>query len=180
LYLQEVIAAGIETTSTTLDWAMAEMLSNPGVLKKVQEEVDSVVGMDRMVEVADLPGLQYTKAVVKETLRKHPALPLLLPHFSMEACELELEVGADEWSSSSRREDDMQERRSRSVYYDIAEGTKVLVNAWAIQNDPRVWAEAERFKPERFMEGSPKAHVDVRGQHFELIPFGSGRRCAPA
>ena len=99
---------------------MAEMLLHPRVLKKVQEEVDSVVGTERMVEAADLPNLEYTKAVVKETLRRHPAAPLMLAHFSMEACEIEVEP-----SSSSRRRRGGGEKHS----YHIPSGTRVFVNA---------------------------------------------------
>ena len=141
---------------------MAEMLLNPRVLKKLQEEVDCVVGKGRMVEMADLPKLKYAKAVVKETLRKHPAAPLLVPHLSMEDCELQVEL-----SCGNKRS------------YHIPSGTRVLVNAWAISNDPVRWEDPDRFVPERFMRPGLEEEVDVRGQHFELIPFGSGRRICP-
>ena len=161
-HVQELLGAGIDTNSTTLDWAMAEMLLNPRVLKKVQEEVDNVVGMERMVEVADLPNLKYTNAVVKETLRKHPAAPLLLPRLTRETCEI-----------------DMQSSSGEKHSYHIPSGTRVFVNAWAISNDPLTWKEPDKFLPERFVAGGAQAEIDVRGQQFDLIPFGSGRRMCP-
>ena len=144
---------------------MAEILANPRVLEKIREEVDHVVGKERMVEMADLPDLRYTKATVKETLRKHPALPLLLPHVSIEACELQVACESDG-------------KKNHPSLYHIPSGTRMLVNAWAIGNDPATWEDPDKFLPERFMAGS-KADVDVRGQHFELLPFGSGRRMCP-
>ena len=137
---------------------MAEILANPRVLNKVQEEVDMVVGKERIVGMEDLPNLRYTRAVIKETLRKHTPGPLLLPRVSMEECELEL-VGDGS--------------------YKIPKGTTVLVNAWAIANDPATWDMPENFMPERFLEGGREKVFDVRGQHFELVPFGSGRRVCP-
>ena len=139
---------------------MAEMLANPRVLEKIREEVDHVVGKERMVEMADLPDLRYTKATVKETLRKHPPGPLLMPHLSTEDCELLVEEGGVE------------------EIYTLPKGTTMLLNAWAIGNDPATWDEPEAFMPERFMVPA-HAHVDVRGQHFEVLPFGSGRRMCP-
>ena len=153
---------GINTSVVTLDWAMAEILSNPRVLKKLQEESEGVVGKERMVGVEDLPRLPYMKAVMKETLRKHPPGPLLMPHCSTEDCEVSVEEegGAEET-------------------YTLPKGTTMLVNAWAIGNDPATWDEPEAFMPERFLAPA-RAHVDVRGQHFEVLPFGSGRRICPA
>ena len=56
---------------------------------------------------------------------------------------------------------------------------RVLVNAWAIGRDPATWERAEEFVPERFLGGTAAASVDFRGQHFELLPFGAGRRMCP-
>ena len=160
--LQELLMGGIGSSAVTLDWAMAELLSNPRVLRKVQEEVDQVVGKERMVDMADLPSLHNTRAVVKETLRLHPPSPLLLPRISIEACELQVE-GEEKVGGS----------------YKIPAGTRMFVNAWAIGHDPNTWDEPEKFMPERFVSGNG-ADIDMRGQHFELVPFGSGRRICPA
>jgi cytochrome P450 len=146
----DMLGAGTDTSSATLEWAMSEMLLNPSMMRKVQEELESVVGLDRRVEESDLPRLDYLKAVVKETLRLHPPGPLLIPHESFHDCT----VGG----------------------YFIPGKSRLLVNVWALARDPNSWEYADVFKPERFI-GSP---IDIKGQHFQVIPFGAGRRGCPA
>ena len=104
-----------------------------------------------MVEVSHIPSLSYLRAVVKETLRLHPPGPLLFPHMLVDVCK---DLGG----------------------YVIPEGTRVLVNVWAIGRDPTVWKDPEMFIPERFLGDGPEGSMDVRGEHFEMIPFGAGRR----
>ncbi|KAJ4955619.1 hypothetical protein NE237_012402 [Protea cynaroides] len=146
-----LISAGSETTSLSLTWALSLLLNNRHVLKKAQLELDSHVGRDRHVEELDIKNLVYLHAIVKETLRLYPAAPLALPHEAMEDCL----VGG----------------------YHVPKGTKLLVNIWKLQRDPRVWLDPDEFKPERFL--TTNANVDVRGQQFEFIPFGSGVRSCP-
>ncbi|XP_031481925.1 cytochrome P450 81Q32-like [Nymphaea colorata] len=119
-----MLAAGTDTTATTLDWAIALLLNNPDVLKKARDELDARVGTDRLVEESDLANLTYLHCIVKETLRLYPAGPLLLPHELGEDCN----IGG----------------------YDIPRGTILFVNAWAIHRDPKLWPEPTRFIPERF------------------------------
>lgn len=138
--------AGSETTSISIEWGFTELLRNPSVLSKVREEIDRVVGQDRKVEESDMDNLPYLQAVVKETLRLHPALPLLLPRNTMED--------------------------TNYMGYLIPKDTQVFVNAWAIGRDPDSWEDPLTFNPERFLNSS----IEYKGQHFELIPFGSGRR----
>ena len=147
------MSGGIETSSITLDWAMAELLANPHVLAKLQAELDQVVGLDRWVDHSDIPHLPYLQAVVKETFRKHPPVPVLTPRMSSQATH----VGG----------------------YMIPKGTRLFVNVWAIGHDPEVWKDPEVFLPERFLEQVANT-VDVKGHHFELLPFGSGRRMCPS
>ena len=132
----------------TLTWALALLVNNPLVLKKAQQELKNHVGVDRRVEESDLKNLLYIKAIIKETLRLYPAGPLSVPHESTEDCI----VGG----------------------YSIPKGTRLLVNVWKIQHDPDIWTDPFEFQPERFL--TSKKEIDVKGQHFELIPFGSGRR----
>ena len=145
-----MFAAGTDTTFVVLDWAMTELILNPNVLEKVQAEVRSVLGERRVVLESDLPKLNYMKAVIKETFRLHPPSPVLVPRESIEHVRID--------------------------GYDIPAKTRVFVNAWAIGRDPETWEDTETYKPERFLD-SP---IDFRGQDFELIPFGAGRRICPA
>ena len=144
-----MLAGSMETSSSSIDWAVAELIRHPRVMKKVQSELEKVVGMERMVEESDLESLEYLNMVVKETLRLYPAGPLLVPHESMEDCTV-------------------------NGFY-IPQKSRIIVNAWAIGRDPDSWTNADEFLPERFIEGD----IDFRGKHFQYIPFGSGRRGCP-
>ncbi|XP_038704081.1 xanthotoxin 5-hydroxylase CYP82C4-like [Tripterygium wilfordii] len=146
-----LILGGSDTTAGTLTWAISLLLNNRHVLKKAQEELDSKVGMDRNVDDSDIKNLVYLQAIIKETLRLYPAGPLLGPREAMEDCTV--------------------------AGYHVPAGTRLIVNVWKIQRDPRIWANPSAFEPERFL--TSHVDVDVRGQQFELIPFGSGRRSCP-
>ncbi|CAL4916498.1 unnamed protein product [Urochloa decumbens] len=140
-----------DTTSVTVEWAMSELLRHPDALAKVTEELDRVIGRERlMVTEGDIPSLPYLQAVTKETMRLHPVAPLLTPRLARE----DMSVAG----------------------HDVPAGTMVFVNVWAIGRDPATWGhDAGEFRPERFVGSS----VDVKGQHLELLPFGSGRRMCP-
>ena len=81
-----MLVGGMDTSSTSIEWAMSEVLRNPEVLQKVQDELERVVGMDRMVRESDLPSLVYLQALVKESLRLHPGCPFAIPHSAVEGC----------------------------------------------------------------------------------------------
>ena len=127
---------------------MAELLLHPEKMKKAKEEIVSVVGEGNAVEEPHLPRLRYLDGVVKETLRLHPVLPLLVPYRPSSTCAI--------------------------AGYRIPQGAKVFVNVWAIQRDPRVWEDASLFKPERFL--SQDGRMDYSGKTFRYFPFGAGRR----
>jgi geraniol 8-hydroxylase len=141
--------AGTDTTSSTIEWAMAELLQNPENLKRAKAELEQRIGKGKLIQESDIPELPYLRAIVKEAMRIHPVLPLLLPR----KVETDVEVCG----------------------YTVPKGSQVLVNAWAIGKDPSIWKNPTTFMPERFLE----SEVDVRGQDFELIPFGAGRRICP-
>ncbi|XP_020225312.1 flavonoid 3'-monooxygenase [Cajanus cajan] len=146
----DMLIAGTDTSSSTIEWAIAELIRNPQIMVKVQQELNIVVGRDRLVTELDLPYLSYLQAVVKETLRLHPPTPISLPRIAEESCEI--------------------------FGYRIPKGATLLVNIWAIGRDPREWLNPLEFKPERFLPNSEKASIDVKGNSFEVIPFGAGRR----
>nr|POE78942.1 cytochrome p450 82g1 [Quercus suber] len=147
-----LLLTGAGSTSTTLTWAISLLLNHPSVLKAAQEELDMHVGKDKWVEESDMKNLKYLHAIVKETLRLYPPGPLTGIREAMEDCT----VGG----------------------YFVPKGTRLLVNIWKLQRDPRVWSNPSEFQPERFM--TTHANIDVRGQNFEYIPFSSGRRSCPA
>ncbi|KAJ8752040.1 hypothetical protein K2173_001066 [Erythroxylum novogranatense] len=145
----DMFLAGIDTTSTTLEWTMTELLRHPKAMNRLQEEIRRVRGSRRSVTEDDLDKMLYLKAVIKETLRLHPPLPLLIPRQPTESVKVQ--------------------------GYEIPAKTRVIINAWAVGRDPKMWEEADEFRPERFLESS----IDFKGHDFQLIPFGSGRRGCP-
>nr|CAD20576.2 putative cytochrome P450 [Coleus scutellarioides] len=147
--LWDMIAAGMDTPAISVEWAMAELVRNPRVQEKVQEELDRVIGHERIMTELDIPNLPYLQCVVKESLRLHPPTPLMLPHRS----NADVKIGG----------------------YDIPKGSNVHVNVWAIARDPKSWKDPLEFRPERFLEED----VDIKGHDFRLLPFGAGRRVCP-
>ncbi|MQM21271.1 hypothetical protein Taro_054307 [Colocasia esculenta] len=146
--LMDFFLAGSDTSAASVEWAMSELIRNPTVMQKAQDEVRGAVAGEE-VEESDLPKLQYLKLVVKEVLRLHPPASLLPARECREDCEVH--------------------------GYEVPAKTMVYVNVWAIHRDPGYWEEPETFRPERF-EGSS---VDYKGQHFQYLPFGAGRRSCP-
>ncbi|KAM7478263.1 hypothetical protein LguiA_026476 [Lonicera macranthoides] len=147
--IMDMFAAGTDTTSAVLDWATAELLKNPEIMIKLQNEVRQIAKGKSSVTEDDLEKMQYLKLVIKETLRLHVPSPLLVRRESTEDAKI--------------------------LGYDVKVGTQVIINAWAIGRDSLVWEDPEEFRPERFLNSS----TDFKGIHFELIPFGAGRRGCP-
>ncbi|XP_066323363.1 cytochrome P450 81Q32-like [Miscanthus floridulus] len=128
-----LFGAGTETTSTTTEWAMSLLLNHPEALKKAQVEIDAAVGTSCLVTADDVSHLAYLQCIINETLRLHPAAPLLLPHQSSVDCK----VGG----------------------YDVPRGTMLLVNVHAVHRDPAVWEDPSRFMPERFEDGKAEGRL---------------------
>ncbi|XP_061356867.1 cytochrome P450 71D9-like [Gastrolobium bilobum] len=147
--LLDIFSAGSGTSAKTIEWAMSELVKNPRVMERAQVEIRRVFDGKGHVDEANIHELKYLKSVIKETLRLHPPVPLLLPRECSERCEIN--------------------------GYEIPAKSKVIVNAWAIGRDPNYWIEAEKFYPERFLDSS----VDYKGVDFQFIPFGVGRRMCP-
>ncbi|XP_078428796.1 topoisomerase II isoform X2 [Wolffia australiana] len=147
--IQDMIAAATDTSAVTSEWAVAEVIRNPRVQRKIQDELDAVVGRARPVEEADLGRLNYLRCVVRETFRVHPAGPFLIPHESV--------------------------RATRVMGYDVPAGTRVFVNTYALGRNPRVWDKVEEFLPERHEGRAEISH----GGDFKILPFSAGRRKCP-
>ncbi|KAE8648692.1 cytochrome P450 71B19 isoform X2 [Cucumis sativus] len=148
--LLSIFLGGLDTSSITIVWAMAELTKKPKLMKKAQQEIRRHMKNRGNITDKEIEQFQYLKLIVKETLRMHPPAPLLLPrqvmsHFKMEG-------------------------------FDFYPKTMVQINAWAIGRDPKCWKDPDEFMPERFAESC----IDFRGQNFEFLPFGAGRRICPA
>ncbi|XP_057948816.1 cytochrome P450 71B10-like [Malania oleifera] len=147
--LMNIFLAGVDTGALTIVWAMAELARDPRAMKKAQAEVRSYFANKGRVAESELDQLPFLKMVVKETLRLHPANPILIPRETMSQFKLN--------------------------GYNVYPKTRVHVNVWAIGRDPSLWENPEEFFPERFANSS----IDFKGQHYELLPFGAGRRGCP-
>ncbi|PIN27046.1 Cytochrome P450 CYP2 subfamily [Handroanthus impetiginosus] len=149
--LMDIFVAGTDTSAATIVWTMTELIRNPKIKQKAQQELRKIVKGESKVVESDLPKLTYLKLIIKESFRLHPPAPLLVPRETTQSCTI------------------------GSKNYFIPAKTRVLFNATTISKDPGFWEDPERFWPERFMN----AEIDFRGQHFELLPFGAGRRGCP-
>ncbi|RDX79081.1 Cytochrome P450 71D10, partial [Mucuna pruriens] len=147
--IMDIFSAGSDSSSTTMEWIMSELVKNPRVMEKAQIEVRRVFDGKGYVDETSIHELKYLRSVIKETFRLHPIVPLLLPRECSESCEIN--------------------------GHEIPAKSKVIVNAWAIGRDPNYWNEAEKFYPERFLDSS----IDYKGAEFQFIPFGAGRRICP-
>ena len=154
--IQDLFVAGSDTSATTVEWAMTELLRSPTTMEKASLEVAEAMKESQKEEVdeSDTGRMPFLQSVVKETLRLHPPVPLLLPRRAAETVQLAIEAGTQ---------------------YTIPAESRILINAWAIGRTPSAWgSDADVFRPDRYT-----GDVDYRGNHMELIPFGAGRRICP-
>lgn len=150
--IMDFFTAGTDTQAISTEWALVELIKNPLLLQKAREEIDNVVGKGKLVEESDCPNLPYLQAIVKETFRLHPPVPMVTRR-CVTSCSIE--------------------------NYVIPENALLFVNNWSIGRDPNYWENPLEFRPERFLKVGEEGQIDVRGQHFQLLPFGSGRRMCP-
>nr|XP_043612365.1 cytochrome P450 93A3-like [Erigeron canadensis] len=149
-FFLDLFLAATDTTAGTMEWCLSQLINHPKIMNKALEEINQVVGKKRLLQESDIPNLPYLQAIVKETFRLHPALPVL---------------------ARQSTEDFMV-----AGYY-IPAKTLIFINLWALGRDPNHWENPNEFCPERFQEKDNE--FDVRGQHFQMLPFGSGRRLCP-
>ncbi|KAL2322366.1 hypothetical protein Fmac_026745 [Flemingia macrophylla] len=133
---KNLFTPGTDTSSSIIEWAIAEMLKNPNILTRVQKEMDQVIGRQRLLAESEIPNLPYLQAICKETYRMHPSTPLSVPRVATEACLV-------------------------NGFY-IPKNTRLSVNIWAIGRDPNVWSNPLEFNPERFL-GGKNTEIDPSG-----------------
>uniref|UniRef100_A0A1W7HBU6 Cytochrome P450 n=1 Tax=Scoparia dulcis TaxID=107240 RepID=A0A1W7HBU6_SCODU len=148
--LLNLFVAGTDTTAGTVEWAMTELIRHPKKMSRIRDELRDIIGENGQLQESEISRLPYLHAVVKETFRLHPAAPFLVPH----KAEADVEIDC----------------------YVVPKNAKILVNVWASGRDPNIWPDADLFMPERFLDHN---EIDYRGNDFELIPFGAGRRICP-
>ncbi|KAK6244127.1 hypothetical protein QUC31_010536, partial [Theobroma cacao] len=155
-FFLDMFMAGTETSSIAVKWAMGELINHPQVFKKLRQEISSVVGPDRLIKESDVQNLPYLQAVVKETLRLHPPSVTLLRQ-SNEDCKID-------------------------GFY-LKSKSRIIINLYSIMRDPNSWNNPDEFIPDRFMGNtnlnSNKELMEMKGQNFDYLPFGSGRRVCP-
>ncbi|XP_053404194.1 steroid 17-alpha-hydroxylase/17,20 lyase-like isoform X2 [Mercenaria mercenaria] len=144
--LSDIFFAGIDTSRFTLSGAILHMVAFPDIQEKVQEEIDRVVGRDKLPGINDRPNLGYTEAVLHESMRLGTVAPLGLPHMTL--CDTEV------------------------AGYRIPKGTTVIINHWALHHDPDAWDDVDRFIPERFLDENGKLGPKPKN----WLPFSAGKR----
>ncbi|MGH0135546.1 UNVERIFIED_CONTAM: hypothetical protein FKN15_066154 [Acipenser sinensis] len=143
----DIFGAGVETTTTVMKWAIAYLLHHPQVQKKIQEEIDSTIGLDRHPNLSDRGSLPYLEATIREVLRIRPVSPLLIPHVALTHSS----IGA----------------------FTIPKGTQVIINLWSLHHDEKEWKNPDIFDPGRFLDEEGK---QVYSPSASYLPFGAGVR----
>jgi cytochrome P450 len=153
MHVQEFFSAGTESSSTTVEWALAELVVHPELMRRAQEEIDGVVGLGRLVHDADIPHLPFLQAIVKESFRLHPAAPLGVPRESTQPVE--------------------------AFGYRVPAETRLIYNIYAVHRDPAVYENPDEFDPDRFLHRHLLVNHLSAFDSYELVPFGVGRRMCP-
>ncbi|KAI3821076.1 hypothetical protein L1987_08633 [Smallanthus sonchifolius] len=148
----ELMIATIDNTSNAIEWAMGEMINKPMILRRSVEELDRVVGGEKLVEEQDVPQLNYIKACIKEAFRLHPFVPFLPPHVST----MDTTVAG----------------------YFIPKGSHVILSRFGLGRNPNVWLDPLRFDPDRHLCGDGK-QVLLTDDGLRLISFSTGKRGCP-
>ncbi|KAL3745259.1 hypothetical protein ACJRO7_014380 [Eucalyptus globulus] len=145
----EMLMAAVDNPSNAVEWAMAEVINRPELLNKAKEEIDRVVGKERLVQESDIPQLNYIKACGREAFRLHPIAPFNVPHVALSDAVV--------------------------AGYHIPKGSHILVSRMGLGRNPEVWDEPTKFKPERHIMGDA-VEVVLTEPDLRFISFSSGRR----
>ncbi|XP_010429154.2 PREDICTED: tryptophan N-monooxygenase 2-like [Camelina sativa] len=152
--IKELVMAAPDNPSNAVEWAMAEMINKPEILHKAMEEIDRVVGKERLVQESDIPKLNYLKAIIREAFRLHPVAAFNLPHVALSDTTV--------------------------AGYHIPKGSQVLLSRYGLGRNPKVWSDPLSFKPERHLNEC--SEVTLTENDLRFISFSTGKRgcAAPA
>ncbi|XP_011071674.1 isoleucine N-monooxygenase 1-like [Sesamum indicum] len=150
--IQEIMLATVDNPSNAVEWALAEMINQPDILHRACQELDQVVGRDKLVDESDLSKLNYVKACAKEAFRLHPMVPFNVPHVSSK----DTIVGG----------------------YFIPKGSQVLLSRLGLGRNPRIWEDPLVYKPERHIVNKD-SEVMLVDHELRMLSFSTGRRGCP-
>ncbi|KAK9124730.1 hypothetical protein Sjap_014332 [Stephania japonica] len=150
----ELMMAGFDNSANAAEWALAEIVSQPQILKRAVDEVDRVVGKNRLVQEKDLSQLSYVRACVREAFRLHPIATFNIPHVSISDVTV-------------------------SGYF-IPKGSHVLLSRLGLGRNPKVWDEPLKFRPDRHLNTGLGQPVLLTETDLRFISFSTGRRGCPA
>ncbi|QHO56877.1 Isoleucine N-monooxygenase [Arachis hypogaea] len=151
--IMELTVGTMDNPFNNVEWVFSEMLNQPKILQKATQELDRVVGNQRLVQESDFSKLNYVKACLREGFRLHPIVDFNVPHVSTEDTIV--------------------------ANYFIPKGSHVLIRRQGVGQNPRVWKEALKFKPERHLKRDG-CDLTLTEPSLELFTFGAGRRSCPA
>lgn len=145
--------ATVDNPSNAAEWALAEMMNRPEVMRKAVAELDAVVGRARAVRESDLGDLRYLRACIREAFRLHPYHPFNPPRVAM----------AD----------------TTVAGYAVPKGSQVILSRVGLGRNPRVWEDPLEFRPERHLDGAAGSTVSLAEPELRFISFSTGRRGCP-
>nr|XP_043614236.1 valine N-monooxygenase 1-like [Erigeron canadensis] len=148
----ELMIATIDNPSNAVEWVMAEMMKEPLILKRAVQEIDNVVGCNRLVEEYDVPQLNYIKSCIKESFRLHPYAPFNVPHLAL--------------------------KDTIVAGYFIPKGSHVLLSRLGLGRNPNVWNDPMRFDPDRHL-GMAGKQVALSDHELRILSFSTGKRGCP-
>ncbi|XP_020150562.3 tyrosine N-monooxygenase-like [Aegilops tauschii subsp. strangulata] len=145
---KDITLAAVDNPSNAVEWALAEMVNSPELLDKAMEEIDRVVGRERLVQESDIPQLNYAKACIREAFRLHPVASFNLPHVATTDTTV--------------------------IGYRVPKGSHVILSRTGLGRNPTIWDEPLRFRPERHM--GDDIDVTLTESRLRFISFSTGRR----
>ncbi|NWR33509.1 CP1A5 protein, partial [Tachuris rubrigastra] len=146
--VNDIFGAGFDTVTTALSWSLLYLVTYPDMQKRIQKEVDQMIGQERRPRLSDRGMLPYTEAFILEMFRHSSFLPFTIPHSTTKDTVL-------------------------NGYY-IPKDRCVFINQWQVNHDEKLWKDPETFNPERFLSADGTKVNKEDGE--KVLIFGLGKR----